>query len=80
MIKTDQNPATDKPAAAEDAEATQDANTVDLDQQINDAIYREISKAFEYILKYYDLHKRQIEKLALLNPPSIDEDQSDIEN
>lgn len=37
------------------------------DITINDAIYREISKAFENILKYYDLHKRQIDKLVLDN-------------
>lgn len=37
------------------------------DQEMNDAIYREISKAFEYILKYYDLHKRQIENLVYKN-------------
>ena len=40
-------------------EGDEATNMNDLsDQDINDAIYREISKAFEYILKYYDLHKR----------------------
>ena len=48
---------------------------------MNDAIYREISKAFEYILKYYDLHKRQIDELNVKNLPSNqDEEQSNIEN
>jgi len=28
------------------------------DGQISGMIFREISKAFEYILKFYDLHKR----------------------
>ena len=36
--------------------------------QINDAIYREISKTFEYIHKYYDLHKRQIDRFVAQSP------------
>ena len=47
------------------------------DRDINDAIYREISKAFEYILKYYDLHKRQIENLISKNIDKLDDNEDD---
>ena len=47
---------------------------------INDAIYREISKAFEYILKYYDLHKRQIQRLDYSQAEHTEGDQSSTEN
>ena len=48
---------------------------------MNAAIFREISKAFEYILKYYDLHKRQIEQLQFENHPmGMDDEENNIEN
>ena len=68
MIRTDQNiNAPNQGAAAQDTQEDGDHSADMSDQEMNDAIYREISKAFEYILKYYDLHKRQIENLVYKN-------------
>jgi len=35
------------------------------DEVNSDLIFREIAKSFEYILKYYDIHKSQIEAYKL---------------
>jgi hypothetical protein len=34
------------------------------DKTISDKIFREISKAFEYIFKFYDMHKELLSKLV----------------
>lgn len=49
------------PAESKDLAASQ------TDQTVSDLIFREISKAFEYILKYYDQHKRKIDELNAKN-------------
>ena len=45
---------------------------------MSDLIFREISKAFEYILKYYDQHKRKIDELNAKNGDGAEqEDQTE---
>lgn len=42
-------------------------------------IFREVSKAFEYIFKYYDLHKRQIQALEPDTEPNDHSDSAENE-
>ena len=51
------------------------------DVGVSDLIFREISKAFEYILKYYDQHKRlmdEINKNIQINMNGISSDDKDL--
>jgi hypothetical protein len=36
------------------------SNTSPEDKNLYEMIFREIAKTFEYIIKFYDLHRRQI--------------------
>lgn len=40
-------------------------NESGVDEVDSDLIFREIAKSFEYILKYYDIHKSQLEAYKL---------------
>lgn len=60
---------------------------VDIEEEIKVLIYREIARIFEHILKFYDLHQRQIGKLSYAmnkeergdKPVSIEHVRSEIE-
>ena len=45
----------------------ENTNASPEDKSLYEMIFREIAKTFEYIIKFYDLHRRQIQVMLMNN-------------